>query len=355
MSDKKFFTILILQIIILILILFYRCDKAYSFPEMVTHGYQCSSCHVSPSGGGVLNKYGRGQSENLMAMFANEGEGDFAYVGTPDWLLLGGDIRWLNVSKKSQNLDTSRIFFMQVENEFALSPIKGLTIVGTIGKYNEGDKYEYRRNYLLLDVNEYVHFRIGHFIPDYGILLPDHTVFIHPGQGSEQYVAEASLSHPWGSLSLSRTYGHDRYLHLSGKDGYQLNDDKKSEGYVAKILFTINANTYGFSYLRDSEKYNTGPFAIVAWDDFVGLFQWDVGGVDNRTYERIGYKHFRGLKPYIGHQYRRSQQDNREVQRLDIGINLIPRPHIEIEGSLQREFERDLTSDRWMILAHYWL
>ena len=206
-----------------------------------------------------------------------------------------------------------------------------------------------------MDVNEYVHFRAGHFIPDYGILIPDHTAFIHPGQGSEEYVAEMHLSSPIGSLSLSRTYGRDRYLHLGEKDGYQLNEDEENEGYVGKILFTIDAYTLGFSYLRDSDEYKTGPFAVLAWDDCVSLLQFDVGSADIRTYEQIGYKHFRGIKPYLGHQYRRTREDSREVQRVDLGINLIPRPHFEFDASFQREFAQELTSDRWMFLAHYWL
>ena len=39
---------------------------AGAYPSMIRHGYtQCAACHTDPSGGTLLTKYGRAQSELL--------------------------------------------------------------------------------------------------------------------------------------------------------------------------------------------------------------------------------------------------------------------------------------------------
>ena len=41
---------------------------AGAYPAMIRHGYtQCASCHTDPSGGSLLNEYGRAQSELLLS------------------------------------------------------------------------------------------------------------------------------------------------------------------------------------------------------------------------------------------------------------------------------------------------
>src|SRR5262249_37407470 len=41
---------------------------AKAYPTMIRHGYpQCASCHTDPSGGTLLTRYGRAQSELLLS------------------------------------------------------------------------------------------------------------------------------------------------------------------------------------------------------------------------------------------------------------------------------------------------
>jgi hypothetical protein len=43
--------------------------SAEAYPWMIRHGYtSCATCHVDPSGGGMLTSYGRAQSEVLVAV-----------------------------------------------------------------------------------------------------------------------------------------------------------------------------------------------------------------------------------------------------------------------------------------------
>ncbi|HXU62696.1 MAG TPA: hypothetical protein VN962_13390 [Polyangia bacterium] len=78
---------------------------AHAYTWMIRYGHQsCVSCHVDPSGGGLLTDYGRDQGADLLRTRwssapddtdALERRGRFLWgaVHTPDWLLLGGAFR----------------------------------------------------------------------------------------------------------------------------------------------------------------------------------------------------------------------------------------------------------------------
>ena len=57
------------------LILTFVSGAAQAFPDMIRHGYtNCTACHVSPSGGGVLNAYGRSLSKELISTWSGKNE-----------------------------------------------------------------------------------------------------------------------------------------------------------------------------------------------------------------------------------------------------------------------------------------
>ncbi len=78
--------------------------RAEAYPWMIRHHYtNCGSCHVDPSGAGILTPYGRAQSELLLAMRWRPGsaEGEvspstgflFGVVSPPEWLNLAISFR----------------------------------------------------------------------------------------------------------------------------------------------------------------------------------------------------------------------------------------------------------------------
>lgn len=80
-----------------------RPAQAYTW--MIRYGHSsCGSCHLDPSGGGLLTEYGREQGADLLRTRWSsapddddklEREGKFLWgaVNAPDWLLLGGAFR----------------------------------------------------------------------------------------------------------------------------------------------------------------------------------------------------------------------------------------------------------------------
>ncbi len=77
---------------------------AGAYPSMIRHGYtQCAACHIDPSGGTLLTKYGRAQSELLLSSRWGAGKEDepsakddflLGVLRTPDSLTLGGWFRY---------------------------------------------------------------------------------------------------------------------------------------------------------------------------------------------------------------------------------------------------------------------
>ena len=304
----------------------------------------------------MLTKYGRNQAENLLSTWSYEGESDAAYVGTPDWLLLGGDVRWLNVQRRS-NLtpDYSKIFFMAVEGEVAVKPIPGLTVVGTVGKYNEGDKYEYRRNYLLLDISEHWHFRLGRFNGADGIYTADHTAYISRGQGFETYNAEISYSCEMGELFVTRTHGPSLSVRSTAEDGYKLKEE--NEGYAVRAsTFVLLNSVVGYSYWRDNFGYRHGPYATISYSDMAFLAQYDSGSNHRTFFAEADYEFIRGFHLYYSAQ-RRSEVLGENSQRLrhDIGTKWYPRPHLEIQAAFSRETTGKLISDQYLVMGHFYL
>ena len=77
---------------------------AHAYPSMIRNGYtQCATCHIDPSGGTLLTKYGRAQSEFLLSTRWGAAKEDepakfdqflFGLVPLPDFLNLGGWARY---------------------------------------------------------------------------------------------------------------------------------------------------------------------------------------------------------------------------------------------------------------------
>src|SRR4029079_2365277 len=68
------------------------------------HG-ACASCHFDPSGGGLLNEFGRAEaSDSLRSHYGSDPpavQPFFGVVKNPDWLLTGGSLRGLSLFMKT--------------------------------------------------------------------------------------------------------------------------------------------------------------------------------------------------------------------------------------------------------------
>ena len=99
--------------------------KADAFPELIRHGYvNCSACHVSPAGGGVLTPYGRGLSNEIVSRWGTEKEtlplhGLVPLEKVQDCLFLGGDLRGVQTQYENNLVKDGQWIPMQAQAEVA--------------------------------------------------------------------------------------------------------------------------------------------------------------------------------------------------------------------------------------------
>lgn len=159
--------------------------NAQSYPDRIKDGYKaCLSCHVSPSGGGVLTDYGKGLSTQ-MTTFANNEEIGFSDWGLskvkPEGINLGGNIRYLYLYQTTSQASRETSLLMQADLELSYSILKSLTLVGSMGVYGinldepEDPEIENRRYYALYSYSDKVKVRYGRFFPNFGLMIEDHT------------------------------------------------------------------------------------------------------------------------------------------------------------------------------------
>ena len=105
-------------------------DRARLSPVRAGRDQTCTSCHLSPSGGGLLNENGYQVAEQISQFDTNP---QFFYdkLGLPDWLQLGGDARGQMGFIRSPQ-DTFDAFPMQLD-VYAAATYKAFSLHVTVG------------------------------------------------------------------------------------------------------------------------------------------------------------------------------------------------------------------------------
>ena len=166
---------------------------ALSFPENTRLGYpSCYTCHYSPTGGGLLNPYGKSTAPEISS-FNFEKKQNKSDQG----LSFGSDIRLIYL--KTTYFEAA--FPMQADFELGLnySKMSGVVQAGFYGKDAELKSY---KGYLV-----YLHknqiFRLGKFSPAFGLNYPDHKL---PGRnylGFDQRSSSFNLEYTFLSKNYS--------------------------------------------------------------------------------------------------------------------------------------------------------
>lgn len=333
------------------------CGPAYGFPENARLGYQtCNSCHVNPGGGGVLTAYGRGFAEEL-STYHKENSGALLFgltPETPDWLLLGGDTRYLDYRTAKAHQD----FLMQKDVEIAVRPSKEMTFDVSVGSYYGVDGYQSRRLYAMWTPNDNVDIRVGHFPVVYGLMIPDHTSAIKAplgyDEGQESYNAELSYRDKNSELFLGATAGDGTAVTAEPAQG---SISLQGPSYTARgSYFLTSLVTLGASYALKYDgphvfEQTVGPFATVAFSPrFYLLAEGDrhvgQGTHFDVSYTELGYEVYRGVHVQLTHEY--------ELANVwGLGFQLFPVSHAEVIAKAKYDgHSGDISSQ--LLLHIYW-
>lgn len=341
--------------------------RAEAFTEMIRHGYaNCTSCHVSPTGGGALTEYGRSLSADLMSTWSKEHESDFAYsvVKLPDWLAMGGDVRGVSIYRNTPQVKSGRFLFMQADLE-AAATYKQVTVDASFGTYT--GPVQARRYYVNYRPSDELSFRAGHFTQAFGLMDPEHTSATHRGVGFDEGGETFNLEAAW----LGEHFTGYLTANLGDADDPARPDPEK--GVSVRPAFSF-ADRYqvGMSYYygtaSGNKRHLVGPFAVLGFTPHFFLLSEldyqsrvpDAGDTKNgvATYNRLGYEPMQGLIFYLSQNLLKADfaDANSFYNQYGIGTQFFPRPHFEFNLLWYRQvtpgFPDDLSD--YMTLQLHW-
>ncbi len=358
---------------------------------MVRKGYtQCATCHISPSGGGILTEYGRALSMEALArgqfFFERvkvdaadaegaESEAQFLYgsANLPPWLLLGGDIRLLQYVIDTPFAVAGRFIPMQLDLEAALK-LGRFSVVATGGRRETGlpptsisQLLISRRHWLGLalgpsDRTEMVQLRAGRFYPAFGVLDPDHTLVTRRGIGFDQeretYNVEATLLGELGQVTLTGVGGR-----FSATGAF----DTSSQALVAQGVWALGTSyRLGLDAYLAQTRQMVGAHAILGWSPEwhlwtqADLIRGSLGTLGFVEATQLGWEFSRGVMLYARQEYLRDPDQAPGVfsDAYTLGLKYYPRTHWEFLLSGQKVRDRVVPTALDTVLTaqlHYWL
>jgi hypothetical protein len=355
---------------------------ALAYPEFVRHGYQnCASCHVSPSGGGILTDYGRSFSAEKLSTYSYPGEERPLHgsVGElPEWFMLGGNFRQIQTLVETPRSRDGRWIRMQQDIEACLKAATILTC-GTAGmtrpaSQSDSGKAEYglRKFAVRFDVHDAWILRVGRFYPKFGLMLANHTSPVRRGMGFDALMesdqVEFNYLSEWFEATLARDFG----------DAVQLNsvddDIQLPLGWNGAVNVPLGEKSRGGIHARhlgDEIAYGIslalGPTEstfFLAEVDRREVQAENSGNAVSATsamasHLRLGSEVWRGVAVYGMHEMLMPDA-RRTLTRRDtygIGLQWFPRPHVELEGFVGHLLFRESSQYAHIasFLLHYYL
>ncbi len=367
-------------LLLALLSLFFTAEKADAFPYNVRHGYpNCTACHISPGGGGVLSAYGRELSRELQSTAGGEKETAFIYgaVKTPEWLDMGGDVRYIQVFSDSPTKSTAKSFWMQADIEAAVHVGK-VTVVGAIGWKGNSDTLKNdsdlisRRHYAIYALTDRYSVRAGRFYPVFGTMAAEHRLptrrEIGFDQGKESYNLEFASQTEFGSTFFTPIFGK--------REGGTNSDEY---GFAVSQNFILGGNSrVGGSFLYGKgvrqrayeTRYLLGPNAIVSLSkQFFWIGEYDVevrdrgeGKTTDRgiyQYQKLTYEPIQGVQFSMLQDFRKTNVLDPNTQGWSLGpvFDWYPRPHLDFQLSASRIFLPEAVPNSWAYAGvfHYYL
>lgn len=355
---------------ILLLALPFVSLSAWAYPELTRFQYNnCSACHVSPSGGGLLTSYGRSLSSEVLSTWGSEKEAGFLHGALDrekleEWVLLGGDVRAVQVHKETAAVKSGR--FIKMQADLAAAIVRDhWAVASTVGALEEEEwSPDATSYYALYRPRDEISLRAGRFVPQYGLHINDHIVFARSflgfGLGATRDTVEAQWSgETWTtSLSTSKQFeGADR------ENGWSLQTQ----------YFFADRSKIALNYWRgDSDVFTRDLYGMWMILGFTPRIFWihemdwqskNISGKSTRsfvTYNKWGYTLLKGLDALLIGEFQKSDlNDNAtEINRWGIGGQFFPRPHFEVSGAWtkQKSFAGNgQEADYAWLLLHYYL
>lgn len=169
--------------------------RAWAYPQFqLSRDQTCTSCHVSPAGGGTLTENGLAVAESL-SRYGTAPEFFYGKVPTPSWLILDGDLRGaggVNAAPMARAvgfpmqadlgaLATYGAFSLRVTGGLRPKQVDG----GALTALASREHYVTWRQHP--DDNAGLYVRLGKFMPVFGLRFAEHVDYTRRAGGTPLY------------------------------------------------------------------------------------------------------------------------------------------------------------------------
>lgn len=323
-------------------------NTAFSYPTTIGSKRikTCRTCHVTASGGTLLNGYGRLLS-NTMSTFGSEEETQ----GFFEDIKISGDYRHLNLfSKETGNVN----FPMLLDVDLGFEVTKGLLVAGSLGVYGRTRLVESRENYVQVDIFSPTNtIRVGYFMPSFGILTNDHSLqtklISGLSRGGERYNIE--LWHLNDYFQIFYTASTSQYAITPYSDyntfriGVPYGED--THKVRASVMYFKHYEIgLQYSYNIDSQLYGGFARGSIIKNQYF-LFEQNYLDQSSARWVRVGYFLFKGFDIFVEQQNSANQFS--DITEFAVGFDWMIRPRIEVGFKL---FLGDSPSQ---LQTHLWL
>ena len=345
---------------------------------------RCTTCHFSPTGGGLLTPYGRsltreelstmGRGHSSAPASGPDGEQAFLYglLGNHlGKLSLGIDLRPGHLDVRFPGGQEKRDLLMNAEITAAYRD-KGWTVYGELGRQPlraEGTRVDSFEHWVGFESQKGFGFRAGRFLPAYGVRFSDHTAFNRKPLGLDTF------DQVYG-LELSHTT--DRHLiQVTASPGRadSIIDDDGTRGFVAsaRVQMDLSTRTVLVASGLFHDKSDVNPrdgsaglafgFSparrLTIWTEGDAQFQQGLSGAPSYVLvNETGFEVYRGVWLKISPQLRTSFGDTSGgTFRWVFEVNLLPRTHWNVDISHYRDKGRsnDIVTKTTLLQLHLYL
>ena len=315
---------------------------------------RCTTCHFSPTGGGLLNDYGRLMSRQEISTSDGDNEG-FLWGALGDKLgplHLGVDIRpaHLHIGYPGGSFDST---FAMTADVLAAYQVNNWTLYGEVGHRPEiagGGLYSYEY-WGARKFGDGWSVRAGRFFPAYGIRFADHTTFNRIDLGFDKYdqVYGVEVSQSSGNRLVQISGGPGRaesVLHDPGKQAFttsgrlQFDLGKKTVLVASGIYRTASetAQRNGSSGLA----FGVSPAArLTNWTQADVQFRDVPDGRSLILVNETAFEAVRGLWLKFSPQVRTASGNGAApgVFRTAVEANFLLRTHFNVDASYYRDHD----------------
>jgi len=326
---------------------------------------RCTTCHYSPTGGGLLTPYGRSLTREELSTMRGTSHGQAGATGPARgeeaflWGTLGDALGPVSVGidLRPGHLDVrlpgggkeTRDLLMNADIAAAYQS-HGWTVYGELGRqpFATGTRVESWEHWVEYKTPGGLGLRAGRFLPAYGIHFADHTAYNRRPLGldtvDQVYGLELSLSTDRHLVQLMASPGRaDDILHHSDQRSFNASgrfqlDLSPRTVLVASGIFRAASDVvarngatglaFGFSPVR----------RLTIWTEGDAQFQQGAGGAAYVLVNETSFEAFRGVWLKVSPQWLTAFGDSSGgTFRLAFEANLLPRTHWNVDLSHYRD------------------